>query len=208
MSTSRAHAIATEVEKRLVDEIDAVREVLVHIEPAKNERQSTWDRMAEDIRRLAEGLGLGMHDLHIHTNPSEGYVVEIHLEFNDQVLLRDAHGLAEKFEVEIQRHWPEIQQVVTHLEPLPQKMLNLESAESLQLESEIQQVLEQVVGHKQIKSLQVYQTADHMHANIVLLFNQDIFLNQAHDVAEKVELKLRSQFPNLEHVMVHVEPKP
>jgi divalent metal cation (Fe/Co/Zn/Cd) transporter len=47
-----------------------------------------------------------------------------------------------------------------------------------------------------------------MHANIVLLFNQDILLNQAHDVAEKVELELRSQFPNLEHVMVHVEPKP
>jgi len=208
MSTSRAHAIASEVEKRLVDEIDAVREVLVHIEPAKKERQSTWDRMAEDIRRLAEGMGLGMHDLHIHNNPSEGYVVEIHLEFNDQVLLRDAHGLAEKFEVEVKRHWPDIKQVVTHLEPLPQKMLNLESTESLHLEAEIRQVLEEVVEEKQIKSIQVYQIADHMHANIVLLFNQGIFLDKAHDVAEKVELELRGQFPNLEHVMVHVEPEP
>jgi len=207
MSTSRAHAIASEVERRLLSEIDTVREVLVHIEPAKKERQSLWDRMAEDIRRLAEGLGLGMHDLHIHTNEKEGYVVEIHLEFDDEVLLREAHAMAENFEEEVQRYWPDIEQVITHLEPLPQKMLSLKSKETTHLEDKILQVMERIVDRQQVKSLHLYQTADHLHANLVLVFDQEMRLNQAHDIAEKVELVLRSQFLDLEHVMVHVEPE-
>jgi len=207
MSTSRAHAIASEVERRLVAEIDAVGEVLVHIEPAKKERLSLWDRMAEDIRRLAEGFGLGMHDLHIHTGETDGYVVEIHLEFDDQALLREAHDLAENFEVEVQRHWPEIEQIITHLEPLPQKMLSLESAESVHLEEKIIQVIERIIEQERIKSLHLYQTADHLHANLVLLFAEGTRLSQAHEMAEKVELVLRSQFLDLKHVMVHVEPR-
>jgi divalent metal cation (Fe/Co/Zn/Cd) transporter len=69
------------------------------------------------------------------------------------------------------------------------------------------QVIERIVERKRVKSLHVYQTADHLHANLVLLFNQDVRLSQAHDLADKVELVLRSQFLDLEHVMVHVEPE-
>jgi len=206
MSTSRAHAIASEVDRRLVSEIETVKEVLVHIEPSKRERLSLWDRMAEDIRRLADGLGLGVHDLHIHVGESEGYVVEIHLEFNDQILLREAHDLAERFEIEVQRYWPEVEQVITHLEPLPQKVLTLKNTESIHLEEKILQVINRIVEQDQVKSLHLYQTAGHLHANLVLVFNEDILLNQAHEMAEKVELVLRSQFLDLEHVMVHVEP--
>jgi divalent metal cation (Fe/Co/Zn/Cd) transporter len=206
MSTSRAHAIASEVERRMVTEVETVKEVLVHIEPAKKERLSLWDRMAEDIRRLAEGLGLGVHDLHIHVGESEGYVVEIHLEFDDQILLREAHELAEHFELDVQRYWPEVEQVITHLEPLPQKVLTLKNTESTHLEEKILQVISRIVEQDQVKSLHLYQTAGHLHANLVLVFNEDILLNQAHEMAEKVELVLRSQFLDLEHVMVHVEP--
>jgi len=206
MSTSRAHAIASEVERRMVTEVETVKEVLVHIEPAKKERLSLWDRMAEDIRRLAEGLGLGVHDLHIHVGESEGYVVEIHLEFDDQILLREAHELAEHFELDVQRYWPEVEQVITHLEPLPQKVLTLKNTESTHLEEKILQVISRIVEQDQVKSLHLYQTAGHLHANLVLVFNENILLNQAHEMAEKVELVLRSQFLDLEHVMVHVEP--
>ena len=206
MSTSRAHAIASEVERRLITEIETIKEVLVHIEPAKKERLSLWDRMAEDIRRLAEGLGLGVHDLHIHVGESEGYVVEIHLEFDDQILLRDAHDLAESFEIEVQRYWPEVEQVITHLEPVPHKMLTLKNTESTHLEEKILQVISRIVNQDQVKSLHLYQTAGHLHANLVLVFDEEILLNQAHEMAEKVELVLRSQFLDLEHVMVHVEP--
>ena len=75
------------------------------------------------------------------------------------------------------------------------------------MEEKIYQVLSHVVDRKRIKSLQLYQTADHLHANLVLIFSEDVYLEQAHELADKVELVLRSQFLDLEHVMVHVEPE-
>ena len=85
-------------------------------------------------------------------------------------------------------------------------MLTLKNTESTHLEEKILQVISRIVDQDQVKSLHLYQTAGHLHANLVLVFDEEILLNQAHEMAEKVELVLRSQFLDLEHVMVHVEP--
>ena len=206
MSTSRAHAIASEVERRLIAEIEPVREALVHIEPIKKEQPSLWDRMSEDVRRIAEGFGLGLHDLHIHTGIQLGYVVEVHLEFSDQVTLRQAHDLAEEFENQVKRHWPDIEEVITHLEPVPKKVLELESNASVSVERKIYQVLEKFVPIDQVKSLHLYQTGDHLHANLVLDLPGEMELTQAHEIAEQIELSLRSQPSGVSHVIVHLEP--
>ncbi len=208
MSTSRAHAIASEVERRLVKEIDQVREALVHIEPVKKEQPSLWDRMAEDIRRLAEGMGLGMHDLHIHTDFDAGYVVEVHLEFSDQVDLQQAHALAEQFEQEVKRNWTDIKQIITHLEPIPQKLLGLESSASIPVEAQIREVIGKYIDLANVRSKQLYQTGDHLHLNLVLVLPGKVPLTEAHELAEEIELGLRSQIPSLSHVIVHLEPEP
>jgi len=185
-----------------------VREALVHIEPIKKEQPSLWDRMAEDIRRLAEGMGLGMHDLHIHTDMDEGYVVEIHLEFSDQVNLLQAHNRAEQFEQEVQRNWPDIKEIITHLEPIPHKLLGLESSNSIPKEEHIREVISSYVDHANVRSLQLYQTGDHLHANLVLMLSGETPLIDAHELAEEIELGLRSQIQSLSHVIVHLEPEP
>ncbi len=206
MSTSRAHAIASEVERRLIAEIEPVREALVHIEPVKKEQPSLWDRMSEDLRRLAEGFGLGLHDLHIHTGVQLSYVVEVHLEFSDRVTLRQAHDLAEQFENQVKRHWPDVEEVITHLEPVPKQVLELEEGASNSVEREIYQLLENFVPRDQVQSLHLYQTGDHLHANIVLDLPGEMALTNAHEIAEEIELRLRSESPKLAHVIVHLEP--
>lgn len=207
MSTSRAHAIASEVERRLLKDMAHVKEALVHIEPAKKEQPSLWDRMSEDIRRLAEGMGLGLHDLHIHADLNEGYVVEIHLEFSDQVTLRQAHDLAEQFEYEVKRRWPDVKEVITHLEPVPRKVLGLENNASGLMEARIREVVSQYLKPQGVRSLHLYQTGDHLHANLVLTLPGETPLTEAHEQAEQIELALRSQIPDLLHVMVHLEPE-
>ncbi|MEJ2759205.1 MAG: cation diffusion facilitator family transporter [Anaerolineales bacterium] len=207
MSTARAHAVASEVERRLVKNISQVREALVHIEPVKKVQPSLWERMAEDIRRLAEGMGIGMHDLHIHTDLDEGYVVEIHLEFSDQVSLRQAHDLAEKFEQEVQRYWPDIKDIITHLEPVPRQVLGLENDINSPNEQRIRQVIGKYINIDQVRSLRLYQTGDHLHANLELMLPGEKLLTEAHSLAEDIELGLRTQVPALSHVIVHLEPE-
>ncbi|MER3468174.1 MAG: hypothetical protein C4312_06585, partial [Thermoflexus sp.] len=64
MSTEQAHAIATEVEERLKTSLPGVVDAVVHIEPWRPPPPSEWEAMAVRLRALADGLGLGVHELH------------------------------------------------------------------------------------------------------------------------------------------------
>ena len=207
MRTSRAHAIASEVERRLIDRIEGVKEVLVHIEPAKKTRPSLWERISEDVRSTAEGLGLGLHDLHIHNNEHGGMAVELHLEFNDKISLLDAHTLADQFEHEVMRRWPDVETVITHLEPLPQKVFNTQAQPGNILSDHVAAVLDEIGVGERVRNLQIFSTGDHLHAVITLTFPGEILLTEAHDWAERVETELHSRMTSPIHVTTHVEPE-
>lgn len=207
MSTSRAHAIASEVERRLIDQLDGVKEVLVHIEPAQKKRQTLWDRMSEDVQGCAEGLGLAMHDLHIHNSENGGLAAELHLEFEDKVTLLEAHKLADKFEHEVKRRWPDVNAVITHLEPLPQQVFSMNSdAINGDMAAKITSVLNDVVGPERVQSLNIFSNGDHLHAAITLAFPGDMLLTDVHEITEQVEVELRSRVSPGIHVTTHVEP--
>lgn len=208
MSTSRAHAIASEVERRLLDQLDVIKEALVHIEPAKKARPSVWEQISEDVRSTAEGLGLGLHDLHIHNDNERGdMALELHLEFNDRVTLLEAHTLADQFEDEVRRRWPDAETVITHLEPLPQQVSAVRIETGSEISEQVLAVLEGLGIGKRVKDLQFFSTGDHVHAAITLTFPGDILLTEAHEWTEKVETELRSQIATPIHVTTHVEPE-
>ncbi|HKJ28519.1 MAG TPA: cation-efflux pump [Anaerolineales bacterium] len=207
MSTSKAHAIASEVERRLIDQVEGIKEVLVHIEPAKKERPTLWERISEDVRGSAEGFGLGIHDLHIHNNEGGGMVAELHLEFNDQISLSEAHTLADQFEHEVKRRWPDLETVITHLEPLPQQVFAVQSEISEELSDQIMVILYQLVPPERVMELQIFSTGDHIHAAITLAFPGEMLLTEVHELTEELETELRSRINSPIHVTTHVEPE-
>ena len=71
MSTGQAHALASEVERRIEHELDNIVDALVHIEPAQLQESTRWERMAYDIRQITDAMRLGYHDLHIHADADE-----------------------------------------------------------------------------------------------------------------------------------------
>ncbi len=207
MSTARAHAIATEVERRLVSQIDSVREALVHMEPTKKEQPTLWERMSEDLLRQAEGMGMGMHELHIHTNENGELIVELHLEFTGEVTLAEAHAQADAFETQVRRSWPDVTSLVTHLEPLAQHFIGLDADEDLPPREDVMALVTKIVSAEQVKELRMYRVGGHLHANIVLTFPGEMLLSEVHHQAEEVEIALRGCQPPVEHVIVHMEPE-
>ncbi len=207
MPTSRAHAIATEVERRLIDQVGGVKEALVHIEPAKGERPTLWERISDDLSGLAEGLGLGLHDLHIHMGEAETYDVEVHLEFADQVHLKEAHDLADHFETEARKRWPQIHLINTHLEPLPQQVLSSESKTGHDEENAMRMKLEACMQTGKIEQFKLYQVDGHLHANVTIILPGEMLLTDVHKLTEELETELRKQDPNLFRVNLHVEPE-
>lgn len=207
MSTSQAHAVASEIEKRLAAEIENITDALVHIEPAGKQRFTDWERISHDMRKSADGMGLGLHDLHIHSNNEGFYTIEVHLEFKDDVSLGEAHQMADKFEEGIMKHWSRAAQIITHLEPLPERLLL--PGEEIDSD-EITRIRARLLTHiksDQLIDLQVFSSGEHLHAAIKMSLPPNLPLIHVHTFTEMVETDLLKQIPILSRVTLHVEPK-
>ena len=207
MSTSQAHAIASEIERRLEDRLDNVIDALVHIEPAGKDRPSHWQKIAVDMRQIADGMGIGMHDLHIHANPEGVYSVEVHLEIAGAVTLGEAHHLADAFEEQVKKRWPQAGQVVTHLEPVPKQMLISDGEPDPQVASAIKRILQTHLPAEQLTGLQVFHSGEHLHAALTVCMPSQTLLTDAHMITEKIEPDLLKHIPDLSRVTLHVEPE-
>jgi cation diffusion facilitator family transporter len=206
MSTSQAHAIATEVENRLRDKLPQVIDALVHIEPGRHDLASDWEQIAYDLRQVADGMGLGLHDLHVHAEDSGGYAIELHLEMPGDISLGDAHSLAEKFEKRVGELWPSAGSVITHLEPIPASVLA--SAEDLDgnLPDALQHFLVQNIGAENLLEMKIHRVGDHNSVAARIRLPMDLSLVEAHNRAEEIERSILTEFPELMRVTVHVEP--
>jgi len=206
MSTSQAHAVATEVERRLIKDLPNVSDALVHIEPSHDQEYNPWERMAHDVRRIAEGMGLGAHDLHIHTDLRGAYTAEVHLEFLDDITVGQAHTLADQFEQRVRQRWPQIQEIITHLEPLHHMVLMPESTPNPVLDAQIRKLLQEHVHADQIVEVAVYKFSGHLSALIKLSLPSHTPLDEAHDISESIEASLLDNIPTLQRITVHLEP--
>ncbi|MEK6222091.1 MAG: cation-efflux pump [Chloroflexota bacterium] len=208
MSTSQAHAIASEIERLLISEIDHVIDALVHIEPAAQERPNQWENMSLDVRQIADGMNLGIHDLHIHTNVQGEYSVELHLELRNKITLGEAHDLADDFEARVQSRWPQTQTITTHLEPMPQDMLLPGELPDPAHQEKISRILKKYVSPAQILSVQVFRSGEHIHAAASISMDKNLLLEEAHEITEEIETDLLNQIPILSRVTLHLEPQP
>ncbi len=206
MSTSQAHAIATEVEHRLEAELPGVAEVLVHIEPGREDELSDWERIAYDLRQIADGMGLGLHDLHVHTLPEGGYAIELHLEMPGDSSLREAHRVAERFEQRVRRHWPRAGSVITHLEPIATRVLKPSSQADEGRLDEIAGFVRAQVGADNLLEMQAHEVGAHLSVAARIRMPAAATLGQAHRQAEALEAALLAEFPDLGRVTVHAEP--
>jgi divalent metal cation (Fe/Co/Zn/Cd) transporter len=206
MSTEQAHAVATEVERQLSEQLSNTVDVLVHIEPARERDAPRWERIAYDLRQIADGMGLGIHDLHVQANDQGGYALEMHLEMKGDISLGEAHALAEEFENRVYAASTQPNTVITHLEPLEHQVLQPEQSLDAVLESEIRSVIANYVGEKNLIELQTYLYKHHASVAVRLGMPTDLPLTQAHFVAENIERDLLSRFPEIYRVTVHVEP--
>jgi cation diffusion facilitator family transporter len=121
LSLGEAHAVASEVEKAILEAVPEVSSVQTHLEPLA---ETGAGREADDIdadrecvaRIVREATGGPPRELRfLHTN--EGLVAFLTLAVDPRVQLADAHARASEIEERIRRERPEIADVIVHTEP-------------------------------------------------------------------------------------------
>ncbi|MDH3942997.1 MAG: cation-efflux pump [Anaerolineae bacterium] len=206
MSTSKAHAIASEVERRIIHEMPGVSDALVHIEPSRDQMPNPWERISNDLRQISDGMGLGLHDLHIHANRDQQYTVELHLEIQDNATLGQAHELADQFEARVRQRWPQIERILTHLEPIHNQVLPPRASPDETLEGMIREMLSAHISISQILEVNLLHYSGHLSAMVKITLPADTPLEDAHDLSERLQSEMLREIPQLQRATIHLEP--
>ncbi len=209
MSTVQAHAIASEVERRLKVDLPTIVDAVVHIEPHKPPILSEWQAITVRARAEADALGVGIHDLHVHEETSGDYTVEMHVEVPEHLSLGEAHGIANNLETRIRETIPRVTGVTTHLEPLRASVPGEEGRYEIQFDAladQIAAVANSVAGPGTAHDIQLHHVDGHLTTSIHLTLPASQPLTEAHALAEEVERRITNEVAQIKRVVVHVEP--
>jgi cation diffusion facilitator family transporter len=202
-SLERAHDISSAAEaavERLIPGVD----VVVHLEPADH----ATDSVVEVARRVAARQGLGAHSIRLLDIPGR-CTMELHLEVPDHLSLEAAHIEATHFEASILQALPEIQQVITHIEPSGDEYARRAAAPA-DREKVLQvlgNVLRELAPACHVHQVEVHGSDDALALSFHCDLPGDVSISDAHDLTERIERALRAEAPALTRVVIRVRPR-
>ena len=202
MTADHTAALASAIEERLKLRYDGIAEIEVHFSPA----QGTLPDYVLTARAAADALGLTTHEVRLADAP-QGKILEMHVEVPGGQTLGAAHQQVTTLERQVRASLPDVADVVTHIEPaLPVEETPLLLSEEEQIEHDVLALLS--VRHP-------LMGWHHVHASpydggyamtLHVTMPAQIKLEHAHQIAERAEMLVRTEFLKVKRVTIHTEP--
>lgn len=207
MTTTEAHNVASEVERRIQLALPGVVETLVHVEP-RQAASTPWEAITHALRAHGDALGLSLHDVHGHAERDGTYSLELHLEVEARLTLGEAHTLADEFERRVRLELPAVRDLVTHIEPVARELPD--EAGQIHRHAELRRQIivigDRLAGPGACHDVRLHNVAGHLTATLHITQPAAQPLEAAHALAERLEVALHTELPTLSRVVIHVEP--
>jgi cation diffusion facilitator family transporter len=204
-SLEQVHTLSDAIEKRIGEIVPA--DVMVHAEP----RAPQGEHLFEAIRAVAQRMGLAIHDLSALQQQGKLFV-ELHLEVDENLSLRDAHRQATRLEEGIRELRDGPIEVNIHIEPLGRHIATPDdgAGEMKQLSRAVEEFLnglpsefDELVNCHDVHTRQV---AHHILVSCHCTMKGTLPITQIHDVTATLEDRVKEKFPQIHRVNIHPEP--
>jgi cation diffusion facilitator family transporter len=204
-SLEQVHAWSDAIEQRVGEIVPS--DVVVHAEPRAPKGEPFFD----SIRAVAQRSGLAIHDLFAQQNDGRLFV-ELHLELDPHLMLKEAHQRATELEEKIRELRQEPMEVNIHIEPLGTAISVPDSgAEDLR---DLARALEAFLNgltaeyHELVNSHNVIvrQVAHHILASCHCVMRGELPITEVHDVTGALEDRVKERFPQISRITIHPEP--
>jgi cation diffusion facilitator family transporter len=201
----QAHELTDRIEKRVAQIVPA--DVIVHAEP----RAPRDEHLFESIRAIAQQLGLAIHDVSA-SQQDDRLFVELHLEVDESLSLREAHRRATELEDGIRALKKGIVEVNIHIEPLGRHIAtpDTRAGEMRQLERAVDVFLngmpttyDELINCHDVR---VRQVEHHILVSCHCVMKSDLSITRVHDVTAALEDSVKEKFPQISRVTIHPEP--
>lgn len=195
------HKIALDVEREVKSMVPNAR-VTIHTEPPENGLE-IW-RFVKDT---AEGVpgSRGVHNIHIQKIDGK-LIVDLHLEVSANMTVKEAHNVAYQVEKKIKAANPNISDITVHMESASDRISRELTGVETELESSIEHVAERFPEIKRVHGISVRKVGDNLHVVLRCHFDPKIDMKKAHEISNKLEVAIRSSYPDIARIDVHEEP--
>ena len=206
-SLQQVHELTDAIEQRVGQIVPA--DVVVHTEP----RAPSDETLFESIRAVAQRMGLAVHD--INAFQQDGSLsVELHLEVDENLTLREAHRRATELEEAIRDlgNGNFKLDVNIHIEPLGRHIATPEIGvgEMHQLEMAVETFLNHMPKNYDelinCHDVRVRQVEHHILVSCHCIMKSDLPITHVHDVLAALEDLVKERFPQISRVTIHPEP--
>lgn len=204
-SLEQVHALSDAIEKRIGEITPA--DVMVHVEPRAPESNNVF----EAVRAVAQRMGFAIHDVSASQQNGQLFI-ELHLEVDENLSLRDAHRQASELEDEIRKLREGSTDVNIHIEPLGRHIAVPDSSagEMKQLSRSIEQFLNSLTSEfdelVNCHDVRVRQVEHHILASCHCTMRGALVITAVHDVTTALEDRVKEKFPQISRVTIHPEP--
>jgi len=204
-SLEQVHALSDAIEKRIGEIVPS--DVMVHAEP----RAPQGEHLFESIRAVAQRMGLAVHDVHALQQDGQLFI-ELHLEVDENLSLREAHRQASELEEEIRKLRDGSTEVNIHIEPLGRRIATPDAgiSEMKQLSRAIEEFLNRLPSEfselVNCHDVRVRQVEHHILVSCHCTMQSDLPITQIHDVTGALEDRVKEKFPQIYRVTIHPEP--
>lgn len=204
-SLEQVHALSDAIEKRIGEIVPS--DVMVHAEP----RAPQGEHLFEAIRAVAQRMGLAIHDVTALQHDGRLFI-ELHLEVDENLSLREAHRQATELEDEVRKLRDGSTDVNIHIEPLGRHIATPDAGagEMKQLSRAIEDFLNTLPAEfdelVNCHDVRVRQVEHHILASCHCTMRGALPITQVHDVTAALEDRVKEKFPQIYRVTIHPEP--
>jgi divalent metal cation (Fe/Co/Zn/Cd) transporter len=134
--------------------------------------------------------------------------VNLHLELDPKLTVKQAHDLVEQFERNAKSQLP-IDEINTHIETLSSEVTVSEDLTE-SYASTVQRIKAIIATYPQIKGchrISVRRSEGKVSLNMACVLQDEESLAHAHEVCNELEAAIRSEFSELTDIHIHVDPR-
>lgn len=178
-------------------------DVVVHTIPRETRAESIFDR----VRAVAARNNVSVHDLSIQSYRGR-LQVELHVEIEETIRLREAHAFVTSLESEIRRRVPEIDSVLTHIESEPATIEQPEEAaiEHRRVELALRSAAARIPEIVDVHAVAIGHTGEHIALSCHCTLPDELPMHRVHELITALEDRFKLECPEVYRVTIHPEP--
>lgn len=202
-TADQSASIAQEIRSRLREDFEGLEDIRIYFVP----EQTDHPDVAQIARATGDALGVGVHEVIPIEDSEGGLKIDMHVEVPLEQTIGEAHAIVSTLESRLKESIPGLTRVVTHIEPAHAPERIQEGIFSHMLADRALSTAHELYPDMDWHDLEIRREEDGGYAlSMHGVVAEDMPLEQAHRIAERVETGIRAALPRFHRVTIHTEP--